>query len=243
MRTILVAILTVLISTGIAGQSFEVASIKLHVLPVESVGMSTSGMRLTATAMSLTNLIVYAYDLQSYQVSGGPGWMSSDRWDIAAKAPGEAALTKAQTKRLLQTLLADRFQVVFHREMREMPVLALTIGKKGPALKENNDPNASYGMSMSSKDAAIVTSTTKGTMEQLASSLSVNLGRPVANMTGLTRSYDYKFDWIPGDQSAGDSNATSIFTAIQEQLGLKLESTKRPIEILIVDRVERPSGN
>src|SRR4051794_24870435 len=129
------AILALLISWFAFGQSFEVASIKLHVLPVQSIGVSISGARVTVTAMSVTNLIEWAYDLKSYQISAGPGWTNDEHWDIAAKAGSEGILTKDEAKKMMQALLADRFQVKVSRKMRETSVYGLVTGKNAPKFK------------------------------------------------------------------------------------------------------------
>jgi uncharacterized protein (TIGR03435 family) len=228
-------------SWTVAAQSFEVASIKLHADLVRSVGVSISGARVTVSAMTLTNLVDYAYDVKFYQVSGGPNWAHSDRWDISAKGEGDRILTRDEVRKMVQVLLADRFQVRLHRETREAAVYALVVaGKGGPKLKESA-PDANSILHMGGTRTTRIT-TTKGSMDQLVTQLSAILDRPVLNKTGLTESYDYKLEWAPEGVAAG-SDAPSIFTALQEQLGLKLESTKGPIETVVIDRAERPSAN
>ena len=238
MRTVTVALAA---CCGIFAQSFEVASIKQHIPPVSGIGITNSGVRVTVTAVTLSNLVWYAYDLKDYQVSGGPKWANDDRWDILAKGAGETAITRAQAKKMMQTLLAERFHLTFHREKKVMSVYTLGVSKNGVKLKENNDPNAVFSMSLSASQAILVTAT-KGTMDRLTDWLSSHMGQPVIDLTGLTGVYDYKLEWLP-DHTTADSDAPSIFTAVQEQLGLKLESTKRPVEVLVVDSAERPSAN
>jgi uncharacterized protein (TIGR03435 family) len=118
-----------------ARQSFEVASIRLHVGPNLGVGISISGPRVTATNNSVRSLIMYAYNLKGYQFEGGPGWVSdyaSYGWNVIAKAEGDGVLTNDQARKMMQALLADRFQLTFHREMKEMPVYTLVVaGKAG----------------------------------------------------------------------------------------------------------------
>jgi Protein of unknown function (DUF3738) len=117
--------------------AFEVASIRLHTGPFLGVGIKPSGSNVTMEAMSLHNLIGYAYDLQPYQILGGPSWVTADRFDISAKAEGDAPLAPMQIKQMTQALLTDRFGLKFHRDTKEMPVYALVVGKNGPKLKEN----------------------------------------------------------------------------------------------------------
>jgi uncharacterized protein (TIGR03435 family) len=223
--------------------AFEVASIKLHVLPVQTVGVSMSGPSVRASAMSLSNLVAYAYDLKSYQIVGSPSWADSDRYDIAAKADGEGTLTRDQVRQRLQPLLADRFQLKFHHEMKEMSVYALVAGKNGPKLKESA-PDATTLLTLRSTGNRTAEMTvSKGDMGQLARQFSNGNGvdRPVLDRTGLSGTYDYKLTWAADPPP--DSDAPSIFTALQEQLGLKLEPTKAPIDTLVIDHAEKPSEN
>lgn len=232
------------VSVGIvhAQATFEVASIKPHAGAVTAWGGSFHGPRLTETAITLRELIEDAYDLRNDQILGGPGWIASDRYDIDAKAEGDAALTatltKVQQQQMLQALLADRFQLKVHREIKEMPVYALVVGKNGSKLKESSadakGPNFVRGTT-----AGMHMEASKGTMENLARQLSLTAGRPVVDQTGLTGFYAFTLDWT----SAADSDLPSVFTAVQEQLGLKLESQRAPVEMLIVDHADQPSAN
>jgi uncharacterized protein (TIGR03435 family) len=227
-----------------ARASFDVASIKLHPGTITmSADPAVRGRRVTGTASTLLDLITTAYGVKYDQVSGGPGWGDSDHYDIDAKAEGDGILTKDQAQKMLQTLLAERFQLKIHRETKEVPVYALVVGKNGPKLKETSADapgknfvrGGSTGMHMEA---------TRGTMEQLARQLSATAGRPVVDKTGLTGYYAYTLDWIPASRALEpDSDIPSMVTAIQEQLGLKLERAKGPIEMLIVDHAEKPSEN
>jgi uncharacterized protein (TIGR03435 family) len=226
-------------------QSFEVASIRLHTDPITQVGVTNSGPRVRIFAMSVANLAGYAYDLKGYQISGGPGWATTDRYDINAKAEGEGTPDASQIRLMIQRLLTDRFQAKFHREMREIPVYVLVIGKNGPRFKESA-PDAQQLLMMSGGQVTQV-EVTKGGMEQLARQFSNSNGvaRPVLNRTGLTGNYDYKLRWALNTGAAlpDSPDAVSIFTALQEQLGLKLEPTKAAVEFLVIDSAEKPSEN
>ena len=232
------------------GQSFEVASIRLHKDRVQVVGTSVSGQRLNAEAISLDNLITYAYDLKSYQVLGVPGWADSkhldcDRYDLTAKAAADGPLTQKQAKAMLQALLAERFHLRFHREMREMPVYALVVAKGGPKLKEAApDAQPMFRMRGGTNGAEI--EVTGGSMAQLVNQFSnINgVDRPVLDKTGLTGKYDFKLTWAAGlNTSRDDAAAPSAYTALQDQLGLRLEPQRAPIEVLVVDNAEKPSEN
>ena len=213
---------------------------------------------LTATGVTLKMLVTYAYNVQAYQVSGGPNWMNSDRWDVEARTEGDPqTVSREQSAALLRGMLEDRFQVKVHREAKQMPTYALVVAPSGPKLKEPTEdpadtrPLARFGFG----SGRFVNSS----MGSLAYQLSSELGRSVANRTGLNGRYDFELKWTPapGDgglealglppqvdaPAAADSSAPTIFTALQEQLGLKLESTRGPVDVLTVQRAERPSEN
>lgn len=227
-----------------ARASFDVASIKLHSGNITfSSDPAVRGRTVTGTASTLLDLITNAYGVRYEQVSGGPSWLSSDHYDISAKAEGEGTLTKEQARQMLQALLEDRFQLKIHRETKEVPVYALVVGKNGPKLKETS-ADAPGNNFVRGSSAGLHMEATRGTMEQLARQLSTTAGRPVIDRTGLTGYYAYTLDWIPASRTPEpDSDTPSMVTAIQEQLGLKLERSKGPFEMLIVDRAEKPTEN
>ncbi len=234
----------VLAVTGVAAAqetaSFEVASIKFHPGLITMSGGGVKGATLSDTAVTLRNLIEDAYGVRTDQISGGPSWIGSDRYDVVAKAEGEGTLTHDRAMQMLQTLLADRFQLKVHRETRGTPVYELIVAKNGPKLKEVSADVKEGGFTRGFNTGLMHTEISKGTMEQLARQLSVTAGRPVVDKTGLTGYYAYTLDWASAIQPPQpDSDIPSMFTAVQEQLGLKLESAKD----LIIDRAERPSEN
>ena len=224
--------------------SFEVASIKPHSEPITySADAHVRGALVTATASTLLDLITDAYGLRDDQISGGPGWMNTDHFDLAARAAGEAPITTDRMRQMLQSLLADRFQLKFHRQMKEVPMWDLVVAKNGPKLKPFDPEGHLGGISVANGTAHIAVS--KGTMEELAQRLSGNgAGRPVRDKTGLAGYYSYilDFGWTNGTP-AFDSGAPTLFDALKEQLGLKLESVKGFAEAIVIDHAERPSGN
>jgi uncharacterized protein (TIGR03435 family) len=235
-------ILTVTAAIGLQAQSplaFDAASIKLHPEPVYASRSDASGTYATWTAETLRDLVVEAYGLKYYQVTGGPHWVESDHFDISARAPGDTAPTHDEFRQMIQTMLADRFQVKAHREMKEIPVYALVVGKNGPKLKDP-DMNSREGYAMvDNKDFHIVQS--HATMQRLADHLSDSADRPVLDKTGLAGLYAYKLDFSLGN-STTDSDLPAMSTAV-EQLGLRLDPQKAPVEILIIDSAEKPSEN
>jgi len=241
----------VMVGVGLFAQTppaFEVASIRVHSFAsADRVGPPIAGNRGTFGG-NLKQLIIYAWDLKVYQLSGGPAWVTNpstdtDYYDINAKAEGDEPLTESRARQLLQTLLADRFQLRVHRESKEMPVYALVIGKAGPKLKDSA-PDATTGMRASVTLATVTSTFTKSPMSSLVRVLSSAADRPVLDQTGLTGSYDYKIEFARDPAAAvAESSAASLFTAVQEQLGLKLEPRKASIETLVIDHAERPSDN
>jgi uncharacterized protein (TIGR03435 family) len=226
---------------------FAVASIRVHSFAVpDRGGPPINGNQFTIRA-NFNQLVIYAYDLKVYQISGGPNWVThpstdGDYYDISAKAEDGEALTEARARLMLQALLTDRFKLELHRETKEMPIYALTATRNGLKLKENErDMGCS---SLGSVNQATVLSTfTHCPMDALVRVLSGAADRPVIDRTGLTGSYDFKVAFARDPAAAiAESNAASLFTALQE-LGLKLEAQKGNVEILMIDRAERPSDN
>jgi uncharacterized protein (TIGR03435 family) len=232
---------------GISAQSsFEVVSIRPHaeVLPAGNGkgggrGMRTSysGPRATFSGATIGSLVVFAYDLKPYESSdkGWPSW-ASEQFDVVAQAAGKDALTREQFRPLFQTLLADRFKLKFHRETKEVSGYVFSVAKNGPKMKAG-DPDKPAFMSMTGADCAEMTAVS-WSMDRLASYFSQILGEPVLDGTGLGGNYDYKLAW--SDQSPG---CPALVTALQEQLGLTLESQKVKVQTFVVDGAERPALN
>ncbi len=228
---------------GILGaqSAFDVASIKFHPgIITFSSDPKPRGNRVTATASTLIDMITTAYNVRYDQILGAPGWARSDHYDLEAKA-GDAPITMAQMRPMLQALLADRFQLQIHRETKEVPMYSLVVGKGGSKLQpptEENRGDIRVGL-----DSIMHLTVSKGTMAQLAERLSGNgAGRPVMDKTGLDGTYSYKLDWINGTPGV-DAAAPSLFGALEEQLGLKLEPTKGLSEMIVIDHAEKPSAN
>jgi uncharacterized protein (TIGR03435 family) len=228
----------------LCGQSFEVASIKTA--PVDSrEGRDfrvLPGGRLHITNMPLKQIVLEAFGIKQYQLSGGPAWLNSDTFDIDAKAEGDPS--RSQMMVMLQHLLAERCGLQVHRETHEGNVYILTVVKGGPKLKPSTATDSYVRLYRNTPRELPGVNYTIGaqkvTMAQFADGLvDMHLQRPVFDRTGISGEYDLKLNYAIAD----DPEAPSIFTAIQEQLGLKLETAKGPIETLIIDRVEKPTAN
>ena len=240
--------------TPAASLEFEVASIKL-IDPSESAGGRLEllpGGRFAATNVPLRTVILRAYDVKDYQLLGAADWLVKDRYAIQAKAP-QGSVSDAQIWLMVRRLLEDRFQLKVHRETKELPVYALVVGKSGPKIQAVKDSLVQGGIGVGRGSIAA----RSATIANVAIALSRLLGRPVVDETQLSGNFDFKLHFdqssvgLPfsgprqeSDASAqSDATEPSIFTAVQEQLGLKLESTKGPVEVLVIDHVEKPSKN
>jgi uncharacterized protein (TIGR03435 family) len=219
----------------------EVASVRQHTGAREFSDLSTSGTKVTVSALTLGEVIANAYHLRDDQIVGGPRWLATDLYDITAKAEGTSSLTAEQSRQLLQAVLADRFGLQCHRETRETPVYALLVGKDGSKLQDADISGNNPGMRMTTSSTGKHIVSRHSTMQQLALMLSGTAGRPVVDKTGLPEKYAFHLDWNPAN--APDSDTPSIFTAVQQQLGLRLEPQKAPFEILVIDSADRPSAN
>jgi len=265
--------------------SFEVASIK----PADpgqrgSSIMNQPGGRLVTKGMPLRALMTFAYRVRDFQIVGGPGWLTTDRWDIEARAeegsiaqplgPPDPNTPDPMAIRL-QSLLEERFRLKTHRDTRELPIYELSIGKGGSKAKLSEDqspyrppepgaaqpPPAQRGGAMPRFSMRVG----RGSLEavsvdvsNIVQTLASVLGRTVVDKTGLKGLYDVKLQWTPDPVAGGlggppvpagaepppsDPNGPSIFTAVQEQLGWKLDSAKGPVDVLVIDGVEKPAEN
>jgi uncharacterized protein (TIGR03435 family) len=227
--------------------------------------------RINFTYASMKNLLMTAYAMKINQITG-PAWIDTERYDIVATVPPGA--TKEQVNVMLQNLLADRFKLVVHRETRDLPLYELVVAKNGSKMKpyvedpkapkpepgqpfargKDGNPIPPPGTLMMSQSPGRMRATaSKQSMSRLTDLLAGRVERPVIDKTGLAGDFDYSLEFRPegpnalppGPQGAPDaSDAPDIFTAVQEQLGLKLESKKGPIEMLVVDRAEKvPAEN
>jgi bla regulator protein blaR1 len=221
--------------------SFEVASIRPNKSGEQAMGMFPTPGLLRVRNYTPRFLIEAAYGMKRYQVSGGPSWIDSQRYDIVAKAADKA--TFDQMLRMLRTLLAERFQLKFHRETKTMPVYSLVAAKGGPKLLPQKD-----GDSKSFRFHVTPSELTghKVPMNVFVDCLSGQLDRPLVDRTGLKGNYDFSLRYTPDSNSPddpNDSSGASIYRAIQDQLGLKLVVQKGPAEVLVIDNVEKPSEN
>ena len=229
---------------------FEVATIKLVKDPSPGrLHDRTEGRRFSTRYTTLRDLIMMAYMLDPRQIAGGSAWMSTDEYDVDAVAP-EGVNLQDEREAMLQKLLADRFKLTFHREQREISVYVLSVGKSGPKLKLAGPDG--HGASC---ERLGVCNFRNEPIEHFARWMQLVVDKPVVDKTGLTGTFDFELKWTPDESQftsmgirvptpTDNPNAPpGLFTAIQEQLGLKLEPQKTQSEVLVIDHVERPSEN
>ena len=237
-----------------ANPEFEVATIKPSDPDRQGRGFRVNNRQFSTINTTLSNLITFAYGIHAKQITGGPGWIDTEKYDLTGQPNGEGQPNDRQWKSMIQKLLAERFKLSFHREKKELSVYAITVAKSGPKLtKSEADPNGLptlFFRGLGNLPAR------NATMADLAGLLQgAVLDRPVVDQTGITGRWDFVLNWTPDEfqfsglgvrppQPANNAAAPpDLFTAFQEQLGLKLETTKAPAEVFIIDRVEKPSEN
>jgi uncharacterized protein (TIGR03435 family) len=226
---------------SLAPAEFEVASIR----PNRSDDRGTSsqnaspGGRFVAVNVSPKQLAERAFGVVAAQIEG-PAWLDADRYDVTAKADTSKELSPDELRPILRKLLEDRFALKYHRETKTLSVYSLTVAKTGVKLTEHTGADGP-STTFRNQSGKLLLSARKQSAAHLALLLGQRLERTVIDNTGLTGEYDLQLEWV-ADQAA-DSSLPSIFTALQEQLGLKLEAAKGPVEVIVIDHVERPSEN
>jgi bla regulator protein blaR1 len=265
--------------------TFEAASVRRNISGESNTSMRRApGGRYNATNAPLALFITFAYQIQPFQVQGGPSWMRTDRFDIVAKLNGDPAwvpMGSGQPDPLMiamRSLLADRFKLAVHWETQELPIYALVLartdGKLGPnihpaqvdcaaitagvpaAAREGRiiDPNTADHVACGMRNNAGRFQFGGNPLSMFANGLANQVARTVVDRTGLTGNWDFEFTFTPerfrqiGSTGvdalpAVDPDGPSLFTAIQEQLGLKLESTKGPVRVLVIDHIEQPTAD
>jgi len=245
-------------AVAFAQPAFEVSTVKPSTVSGRAFLLNNQpGGRFQATG-TLKLLMTEAYDVRDFQITGGPNWIGTEQWDIVAKAEGFSdRIPRDQLRSMFRSLIENRFQLKIHRESKDLPAYNLTVAKGGLKLA----PNAGEPGPMLRFGRGELTGK-KVPMAMVLQVLSQTLVRTVVDKTDLKGEYDFKLTWTPETGQGGllglpqprspvgadalppvDTNGPSIFTAIQEQLGLRLESAKGPVEMIVIDGVERPTGN
>ena len=240
-----------------ADPSFDVATIKPNDTGATSMqGLNVRGRNFSTRASSLGDLIGFAYNVQIKQISGGPDWMTKDRYDIAAVPDVEGIPNGDQLRSMIRKLLTDRFKLTFHHEKKEFSAFVLSVAKDGPKLTVSESKNPLPGLGFGPGKGGLGCRVNNGTMAEFTSFLQqLVLDRPVVDETGLTSRYDFNFVFTPDDsqfnghppqlpKAADDVEAApSLFEAVQQKLGLKLEAKKAMVDVITIDHVEKPTAN
>jgi uncharacterized protein (TIGR03435 family) len=236
-----------------ADPGFEVATIKPSKPDQQGRVFTIQGKKVLAINMSVNDLITFAYNLHPRQLSGGPSWMETEKFDVAGEPDQPGRPNLKQMKLMMQKLLADRFKLTFHREKKELSVYAIVVAKGGPKLTKSEATGDTPGLLFQGLGKLPARNTTIA--EFAAVMQDAVMDRPVVDQTGIKGRWDFALNWTPDpSQFVGlgvkvppppddPSAPPDLFTALQQQAGLKMESTKAPVEILVVDKVEKPSEN
>jgi uncharacterized protein (TIGR03435 family) len=238
-----------------ANPSFEVATIKPSKPDEPGKAFLVRGNRFTTVNTTLSELMSFAYGVHPKQVIGAPDWAATDKFDIDAKPDGEGAPNDKQWKGMLQKLLVERYKLTFHHEKKELSVYVLSVAKSGQKMtKSEGDPNGLPGLFFRGRLGDL--HVTNANMADFAGLMQeAVLDRPLLDQTGITGRWDFTLDWTPDDSqfsgmgvkipppTDGANQPPALYTAIQEQIGLKLDATKAPADVMIIDHVEKPSEN
>jgi uncharacterized protein (TIGR03435 family) len=258
MRLAALLLMTALAGYGQSGATkpkYEVASIKPNAADdFRFTFQIEPGGRLAATGITLKRLMMAAYNVQGFRIVGDPDWVASRQWDVQAK-PDRVA-SRDQIKPMLRDLLENRFQLHCHSEERQLPVYELSVDLNGSKVQKVTDSETQDDV----RGGAGLIQFSRATAATFASQLSYALGRPVIDKTGLSGEFEFALKWTPepgenggpttsglpqgaSDQTVSNPGGPSIFTAIREQLGLRLKSARAPVEVVVVDDVQMPTEN
>jgi uncharacterized protein (TIGR03435 family) len=238
-----------------AAPAFDVAAIRQnnadHTARSHIISSPSDG-NFRAINVRLKAILQFAFGISETQILGGPAWIDSTKFDIEAKADSSvddrmralgSVAAKRQKQVMLQALLADRFHLAAHEETRQLPIYVLVVAKNGPKFKESK----ANGTTINSGNGYIAVQGSDNTLALLAQQLAQILGRVVVNKTEMQGRYDLTLKWTPdelfGPNAVSPDSGPSLFTAIQEQLGLKLEAQRGPVQIIVIDHIEMPSEN
>jgi uncharacterized protein (TIGR03435 family) len=235
-----------------AAPSFEVATIK-PVDPGPQAGRfirMEGNNRFQAKNYTLKLLIAAAYDLNPREITGGPGWVETDKFDVQAVTPGEERPSHDAQMLMLREMLTDRFHLTFHRQPKDFSIYEITVAKDGPKMKETSVPTEETKTLSTVYMDRVVMPARNASVSDLARVMQrAIVDRPVVDSTGLTGHYDFNLVWAPdetqfeGDISVPETDAPPLLKAMEEQLGLQMKATKGPVETMVIDGAEKPTEN
>jgi uncharacterized protein (TIGR03435 family) len=233
---------------------FEVATVKPSNPDTPGKLFTVRGREVLTINTTLSDLITMAYNVHTGQISGGPAWMEIDKFDVTGRPQAEGVPNTEQLRGLIKSVLADRFKLTVHTEKNELPAYVLVVGNKGHKLTPNtSNPNGLPALLFKGLGVLPVVNATLGDFARVMTQ--AVLDRPVVDQTGLQGRFDFTLTWTPDESQfrsmgvrippppADGSGPPGLFTAVQEQLGLRFDRTNAPVEVVVIDRVEKPSDN
>jgi len=228
-----------------ADPDWEVVTVRPSDPNATSDYLDQYGRRLKFANKTVEMLLTTGYNVHKSQIADLPEWAKREHWDIEGLSNMDGRMDLTQLQGMIRKALAERFGLKLHREQREMGVYAVTVAKGGPKLTESaSDPNGRVEQHPREGPGWHMELMKNATMGDLALILEFRSDRPIVDQTGLKGRYDFQLKWLTDDNHAGDPDAPpGLFTAIEEQLGLKLEAKRAPADVLVVDKVERPGAN
>jgi len=236
-----------------ADPAFEVAVIKPSNPDGAGPNAGVRDSNVSLRNLTLAEMVRQIYDVHPNQVIGLPAWASSQKYDIAGKPDVEGQPSADQVKGMVRKLMADRFHLTFHKEQRELPVFTLNLGKGGAKISRNKESNDTSGVIFRAPGSVLLNNLTMDEFSKMLQSNAVD--RPVVNQTGLQGKYTFSLVWTPDGAVVAIPNTNSlapidkadvppdVFGAVQQQLGLKLEATKLRVDVMVIDKVEKPTEN
>jgi len=233
---------------------FEVASIKPSNPDAQGKLFTVRGRQVMTINTTVNDLITFAFGVHPRQIASGASWLETDKYDVTGQPDVEGVPNQTQLRQMVQTLLADRFKLAVHHDKKELPVYALVVGSKGPTLtKSAANPNGLPSLLF--RGLGVLPASNASIADLAGVMQSAVLDRPVVDQTGLTGRYDFTLTWTPDEtqflsmgvrippRAPDAAGPPGLFTAIQEQLGLKFDSTRAPVDVIVVDKIERPTQN
>lgn len=228
-----------------ADPDWEVATVKASD-PSDTRGqhIGMQGQHVMLLDTTVEQFLLLGYGVQRSQLAGEPEWAKTTRWDVNGLSDVEGQPSWRQLQGMIRKILVERFGLQLHHEQREMAVFALTVAKSGPKMIANtSDPNGWMEQQNGGTRDRHVEALKNASMADLALILQFHVDRPVVDQTGLKGRYDFKLQWTLDDAQTAADAPPELFTAIQEQIGLKLDRVRLPADVLVIDKVERPGAN
>lgn len=244
---LVIAATVCLVRAADVNPAFEVATVKPSGPEITTRHFTIEGRRLLTFHTSLADLIQFGYGLHPRQLVGGPGWLESNRFDVVGLASGDRQPTEPEWMKMMANLVAQRFHLRFHLEKREIPVYAIRVDQGGPSLETSDEgPNTLPSLGFRGRGELVARN---ASVNDLAWELqSAVLDRPVVDQTGLAKRFDFTLSWTPDEFQtpalAGEARtaetAPNLFTAVRNQLGLRLIATRSNVDVMVIEHIELP---